>query len=182
MPPADPVRGGGVTIVLPCVADGYVRDGTKYERACFVAETALVTKRPDAPGSGYGRTAFVCFQLPPRGGQVQRATLRVFAVSGDGGGRTVVNVHAADSSWDEGTLCAASAPTPSPLPLASMRVGGFACYLAWDVTSHVAEALRKGASRVAFALQNAEPSEKTNQWGSRRAGADTAPQLELACA
>ena len=181
---ADPVRvvvGGGTT-VLPCAADGYIRDGAKYERACFVAETALVTKRPDTPGSGYGRTAFVCFQLPQHGGQVQRAMLRVFAVSGDGGGRTLVHVHAADAGWDEATLCAASAPTPAPQPLASMRVGGFACYLAWDVTSHVAAAVRSGASRVAFALQNAEPSEKTNQWGSRRAGADTAPELELTCA
>ena len=180
MRPADPVRGGGGgTTVLPCVADGYVRDGTKYERTCFVSETALVTKRPDITGSGYGRTAFVCFQLPPLGGQVQLSMLRVSAVSGDGGGRTVVNVHTADSNWDEATLCAASAPTPSAQPLTSMRVGGFACYLAWDVTSYVAEALGNGASRVAFALLNAEPSEKTNQWGSRRAGADTAPQLEL---
>ena len=182
-PAAAPVRGGGGgTIVLPCAADGYVRDGAKYERACFVGETVLVTKRPDSPGSGYGRTAFMSFALPPLGGQVQRALLRVFAVSGDGGGRTVVNVHAAGgAAWDEASLCSGCAPTPAPQALASVRVTGFACYLAWDVTAHVAKAARAAASRVTFALQNVEPSEKTNTWQSRRAGADTAPQLELTC-
>jgi len=177
-PAAAPVRGGGGTTVLPCAADGYVRDG-KHEKACFVAETELVTKRPDKPGSGYGRVAYLSFALPPGGTAVQRAVLRVFAVSGDGGGKTAVNVHAAEGDWDEAKLCAASAPPPAPQPLASVRVAGFACYLAWDVTAHAAAAARSGASRVSFALQNAESSEKTNTWHSRRAGPETAPQLEL---
>jgi hypothetical protein len=180
-PTAAPMRSASGTTMLPCAADGYVRDGAKYERACFSSETTLVTKRPDTPGSGYGRTAYVSFALP-QAAQVQRALLRVFAVSGDGGGKTVVNVHAADAgAWDEAALCAGNAPQPGPQPLASVRVAGFACYLAWDVTAHVQAAARSGASRVTFALQNAEPSEKTNTWQSRRAGADTAPQLELTC-
>ena len=64
-------------------------------------------------------------------------------------------------------------------PLYNVRVAGFACYLALDVTAHVAAQAARGARGVAFALLNAETSDKTNTWASRRAGPDTAPQLLL---
>ena len=85
----------------------------------------------------------------------------------------------ADAAWPEDGLCAANAPQHAPSPLAAVRVAGFACYLALDVTAHVAAQAARGARGVAFALLNAETSDKTNTWASRRAGPDTAPQLLL---
>jgi hypothetical protein len=180
-PPPPPHRGGGGSApeTLVCEADGYTRDG-KYTRECFGADAELATKRPEKPGSGYGRAAYMRFALPPLRAPPSRALLRVFALGGDGGGRTVVHAHAvSDVAWQEGALTDAAAPAFAPAPAASVRVGGMGCFVAWDVTAAVAAAAASGAPGVAFALLNAEPSEKTNTWASRRAGPDTAPHISL---
>jgi hypothetical protein len=178
-PASPPPQRSGAPATLPAAADGFVRDG-KHAKACHVGESVLATKRPEQAGAGYGRTAFFRFDLPPALPPPLRALLRVYALGGDAGGLTVVNAHAvADSSWDEAALCAAAAPPYAPAPAASVRVAGHACFVAWDVTAAVAAAAASGQRGVAFALVNAETSEKTSTWASRRAGAETEPQLTL---
>ena len=164
---------------LACIADGYTRDG-KHARDCFASESSLATKCAQEPGSGYGRAAYFRFELPRLRSPPARALLRVFALGGDGGGRTLVHAHAvADAEWQEHTLCAATAPQHDASPLSTVRVAGYGAYQAFDVTPAVAEAARRGARGVSFALTNAGPSEKTNTWASRRAGPDTAPHIAL---
>jgi hypothetical protein len=165
--------------MLVCEADGYTRDG-KHARDCFASEDALATKRPEKAGAGYGRAAYMRFSLPSLRAPPSRALLRVFALSGDGGGRTVVHAHSvADVAWQESALTDAAAPAYASMPAASVRVGGLGCFVAWDVTAAVVAAAASGAPGVAFALLNAETSEKTNTWASRRAGPDTAPHVSL---
>jgi phosphatidylinositol-3-phosphatase len=159
--------GSPTTLTFKAAADAYVSSASPS--ANFGSETQLEVDLAPASSNGDVAHTYLRFDVDGLSGVVSRATLRLYALSGDKGGIDVRGV--ADNSWLEPELTWDNAPTP-----ASSIEGSSGSFDAHEWVSIDVTPLVSGNGPVSIELESTSTMPPT-EFASRESGENLAPQL-----
>jgi hypothetical protein len=164
---------GAASVVLPAVADAYVRDGTN---AGLNFGTTVDLQVKNTTQTSNTRHAYLRFDLSTVAANVSNAKLRLFGSHPSGSWSD--NVYAiTNNGWGETTITFSNAPALPGSALASTPIGITAQYYEWDVTSFVASQKTAGVNLVSFAVAGATPITVTQDTFNSRQATSNQPQL-----
>jgi hypothetical protein len=150
---------------LPPVADTYARGGT-FAGNNYGSQAGMITKVAD--NESYTRESFMKFDVSGINTAIGEAYLHVYGTIVNS---AVIEAWASDNTtWSETGLTWNNRPATQTL-LDEVPIGNNSeSYFTWDVSSHVAEAHRRGDTHVTLALKAKATTEKEVSWNSREAG------------